>query len=73
MGKQWDFSQRKVVRYDNSVGDKREIRGGHGTKVAGVAVGKSNSKTNDVANGVAEDAKLHLFDIVEGEGERKVH
>lgn len=65
---EWDYTQRKVVRYDHSIGDKTEPRGGHGTKVAGAAVGRARDNENDVANGVAEGAKLHIFDIQVGNG-----
>ena len=64
----WDHTQRKVVRYDHSIADKIEPKGGHGTKVAGAAVGKAKGHEDDEANGIAEDAKLHIFDIQEGTG-----
>lgn len=59
----WDYTQRKVVRYDHSLGDAIELRGGHGTKVAGVAAGQAFDDVNDKANGIAQAAKLHIFDI----------
>lgn len=62
---EWDHSQRKVVRYDYNFGDKIESKGGHGTKVAGAATG---SLHDSEANGVAEGAKLHIFDIQQGIG-----
>ena len=65
---QWDYTQRKVVRYDHSLGDKIEPKGGHGTKVAGAALGKSRDNEDDVANGIADGAKLHIFDIQQGKG-----
>lgn len=68
LSKQWDHSQRKVVRYDHSVGDKTESTGGHGTKVAGAAAGRAINNYNDKANGIARDAKLHVFDIMQGSG-----
>ena len=61
--KTWDYTQRKVVRYDHSLGDAIELRGGHGTKVAGVAAGQAFDDVNDKANGIAQAAKLHIFDI----------
>jgi hypothetical protein len=63
--KDWDHSQRKVVRYDHSTGDVVEPKGGHGTKVAGAAVAKLN---DEKANGIAEGAKLHIYDIQVGTG-----
>ena len=57
-----------MVRYDYSVGDKTESTGGHGTKVAGAAAGSAFNKYNDRANGIARDAKLHVFDIMKGSG-----
>lgn len=91
------------MRYDHSIGDKTEPRGGHGTKVgqkpcktyiksseindlmsdfssslscnittlkvAGAALGRSRDNANDTANGIAEEAKLHIFDIQQGSGE----
>eukprot|EP00551_Chaetoceros_affinis_P000335 CAMPEP_0203633872 /NCGR_PEP_ID=MMETSP0088-20131115/943_1 /ASSEMBLY_ACC=CAM_ASM_001087 /TAXON_ID=426623 /ORGANISM="Chaetoceros affinis, Strain CCMP159" /LENGTH=523 /DNA_ID=CAMNT_0050487345 /DNA_START=23 /DNA_END=1594 /DNA_ORIENTATION=+ len=63
----WDYSQRKVVKYDHSMGDKTEPKGGHGTMCAGAAAGKVAGTDNN-ANGVAEDAKLHIIDIQNGNG-----
>ncbi len=65
---QWDHSQRKVIRYDRSLGDNTEPKGGHGTKVAGAASGRSRDDYQDAANGIAENAKLHVFDIQRGSG-----
>ena len=66
--KQWDYSQRKVVRYDHSFGDKFELRSGHGTKVAGAAAGKAIGNKYDKANGIAQGSKLHVFDMMQGSG-----
>lgn len=68
MLQQWDYTQRKVVRYDHSIGDKVEVSGGHGTKVAGAAAGRAVNDINDKANGVAHAAKLHVFDIQKQSG-----
>ena len=38
-------------------------------KVAGAALGRSRDNANDTANGIAEEAKLHIFDIQQGSGE----
>ncbi len=65
---QWDYTQRKVVRYDYSNGDKEELPDGHGTKVAGAAAGSAINDKNDKANGVAQGSKLHVFDIMERTG-----
>ena len=65
---EWDHSQRKVVRYDHGVGDKIEPKGGHGTKVAGAAAGSLHGDEDNKANGVADGAKLHIFDIQQGTG-----
>ena len=68
-GQEWDYSQRKVVRYDHSrLGDTSEPKGGHGTKVAAVAAGVSFKNSYDEANGVAEGAKLHIYDIQKSNG-----
>lgn len=64
----WDHSQRKVVRYDSRIGDELEPKGGHGTKVAGVAAGSLYTGYDNEANGVAEGVKLHIFDIQKSNG-----
>ena len=56
------------MRYDHSVGDKFEKRGGHGTKVAGAAAGRAVDDRDDRANGIAHAAKLHVFDIQKRQG-----
>lgn len=55
-----------MVRYDSSIGDKVELKGGHGTKVAGVAAGLFQADSE--GNGVAQGAKLHILDIKQGSG-----
>jgi hypothetical protein len=45
-----------------------EPTGGHGTKVAGAAAGAANDGSDHKANGVAEGAKLHIYDIQKGSG-----
>ncbi len=57
-----------MVRYDHSLGDKFELRSGHGTKVAGAAAGKAISNMYDKANGIAQGSKLHVFDMMQGSG-----
>jgi subtilisin family serine protease len=42
---------------------------GHGTRVAGIIAGKLASNVEDKADGVAPDAKLHMWDIQKGTGE----
>eukprot|EP00558_Chaetoceros_sp_UNC1202_P001501 CAMPEP_0197258810 /NCGR_PEP_ID=MMETSP1429-20130617/83188_1 /TAXON_ID=49237 /ORGANISM="Chaetoceros sp., Strain UNC1202" /LENGTH=710 /DNA_ID=CAMNT_0042722995 /DNA_START=11 /DNA_END=2143 /DNA_ORIENTATION=- len=63
----WDMNQRKIVSYDYNRGDKHDITGGHGTSVAGVVAGKSERRDSE-GNGVAVDAKLHIFDMKKGGG-----
>jgi hypothetical protein len=56
------------VRYDhNSIGDQTENESAHGTKVAIAAAGKLNGG-DDSTNGIAEGAKLHLYDLRKGSG-----
>lgn len=61
----WDTSQRKIVSYNTQYGDDHDVAGGHGTAVASVMVGKALSG-NTNANGIAEDAKLHVMDVSNG-------
>ena len=60
------------MRYDHSYGDIVEPKGGHGTKVAGAAAGALNNSDNE-ANGIAEGAKLHMYDIQQGSGKRTLY
>jgi hypothetical protein len=66
--KEWDSSQRKVIRYDHSVGDQYEPEGGHGTQVASAAAGSAWGGYDNEADGIATAAKLHVFDIKRGSG-----
>lgn len=63
----WDFSQRKVVHYDDTFGDRSEESMGHGTYVSGIMVGrKSTDGVNDAvgyADGTAPGSKLAFFDM----------
>ena len=63
----WDFSQRKVVHYDNTFGDKRDIESGHGTSVASILAGrKSSDGSNEEkghADGTAPGSYLAFFDM----------
>jgi hypothetical protein len=61
------MNQRKVVRYDSTNGDTKEVSG-HGTRVAGVVAGRGNTFGEDEADGIACDAKLHIWDMQEGKG-----
>lgn len=61
------MDQRKIVSYDTRRGDQHDTTGGHGTSVAGVVAGYTQSGDNE-AVGVAKDAKLHIFDIQRGNG-----
>jgi hypothetical protein len=58
----WDTKQRKIVRYDTTYGDGGDASGGHGTSVATIIAGRALSGDSD-ANGIAEDAKLHVNDL----------
>lgn len=63
--------QRKVVRYDHDrEGDQFEMPGnkGHGTAVAGVILGHNGDSFDDIADGAAPGAKLHVYDIKIGDG-----
>lgn len=60
------------MRYDHNYGDIVEPKGGHGTKVAGAAAGALHNDDNE-ANGIAEGAKLHIYDIQQGSGKRAFH
>ena len=59
------MNQRKVVRYDSTNGDSKE-GSGHGTRVAGVVAGKAT--VDDTADGIASEAKLHIWDMQIGKG-----
>jgi Subtilisin-like serine proteases len=61
----WDMEQRKIVSYYTYYGDDQDAKNGHGTAVAGILVGKAMSGNTD-ANGIAEDAKLHVVDVSNG-------
>ena len=65
----WDFSQRKVVHYDDTFGDRTEERMGHGTYVSGIMSGrKSTNGINSMvghADGTAPGSKLAFFDMEE--------
>eukprot|EP01083_Nonionella_stella_P007317 21158_1 len=60
----WVMTERKVVRYEHdSVGDTIEAYQGHGTRVAGVIAGSLSSRQEHEADGIAKDAKIHMWDI----------
>jgi hypothetical protein len=44
-------------------GDYNEQAGGHGSKVAAIIAGRLESGEDDNKDGIAIDAKLHIFDI----------
>ena len=62
------MSNRKVVRYDYPMfkGDYKEEPGGHGTMVAAIIAGQSESGVDEAKDGVAIGAKLHIYDIQHG-------
>ena len=63
------MSERKVVRYKyGASGDKVDNYQGHGTRVAGIVAGKLANGKEDAADGVAPDAKVHIWDIQKGNG-----
>jgi len=69
----WVMSERKVVRYKYSAsGDNVDTFQGHGTRVAGIVAGKLASNVEDKADGVAPDAKIHMWDIQKGNGKYEV-
>lgn len=63
----WDFSQRKIVHYDNTFGDKGDISSGHGTSVSCILAGrKSSDGSNEergYADGTAPGSLLAFFDM----------
>lgn len=63
----WDFSQRKVVHYDDDFSDRLETNRGHGTAVAAAAIGRRSfdglSESNGYADGSAPGAKLAFLDM----------
>ena len=67
---QWDYSRRKIVRYDISPrgGDATDTARGHGTHVVGTVAGlhaldKISGNGDDSKEGIAPGAKIHFFDI----------
>ena len=56
------------MRYDASIGDREENLGGHGTKVACAAAGKFKYDYDNEADGIAQGAKLHIFDVQKSSG-----
>ena len=43
----WDMSQDKIVKYDTTNGDDKDVSRGHGTSIAGVVAGKASSGDNE--------------------------
>ena len=64
----WDFSRRKVVSYDDTFRDNIDQVGGHGSHVAGSMVGNRMDGKVGIGQGIAPDAKLHVFDLKPGNG-----
>jgi len=65
--KNWDFSRRKVVSYDNTFKDDIDQFGGHGSHVAGTMAGDRLDGKVDIGQGIAPDAKIHVFDMKVGD------
>lgn len=65
----WDFSQRKVVHYDDTFGDRADESMGHGTYVSGIMSGRKSANGIDSvaghADGTAPGSKLAFFDMEE--------
>ncbi|EED89728.1 subtilisin-like serine protease, partial [Thalassiosira pseudonana CCMP1335] len=60
-----DDDTEKIVHYDDSFGDKKEIPMGHGTYVSGIIAGRKSSNVG-YADGVAPGSKLSFFDMEVG-------
>jgi len=63
----WDFSQRKIVHYDNTFGDKSDESSGHGTSVACILAGRKSSdgstEERGYADGTAPGSHIAFFDM----------
>ena len=51
------------------MGDRAEPYQGHGTRVAGVVAGSLVHGSQNAADGVAKDAKIHMWDLQKSGGE----
>ena len=64
----WDYTQRKVVHYDDTFGDRTERSQGHGTLVSAIISGKRSANGQDEdgpghADGTAPGSKLAFYDM----------
>ncbi|EJK58485.1 hypothetical protein THAOC_21380, partial [Thalassiosira oceanica] len=65
----WNLNHRKVVRYDDSFGDRLEREAGHGSYVSGILSGRRSKGTDDNESaGHADGAapRLAFFDMEAG-------
>ena len=64
------MTKRKIVHYDDTFGDRKEISRGHGTSVSGIIAGRKSSNGIDdeigFADGVAVGAGISFFDMEVG-------
>ena len=69
-GGSWNMTKRKIVHYDDTFGDRKEISRGHGTYVSGIIAGRKSSNGIDdeigFADGVAVGAGISFFDMEVG-------
>lgn len=56
----WDMTQRKVVNYDDTFADQKEIAMGHGTYVSGIIAGKKSSNGIEDEIGNADGKLSHI-------------
>ena len=64
----WDMTQRKIVHYDDTFGDRSERTDGHGTYVSSILAGKKSLDGGErevlgYADGSAPGSKLAFFDM----------
>ncbi|KAL3788137.1 hypothetical protein HJC23_005475 [Cyclotella cryptica] len=66
-GSSWNLTRRKIVNYDDSFADRKEIPMGHGTHVSGIVAGRKSfngvDEATGYADGVAPGSKIAFFDM----------